>query len=240
MKVRFSTVIRSLVGLQILLMATGCATKLRTPLNRMISPESVGGAMNPEFELSSQVQQEGKVDINASEPFPLKFSDQRAMGYYGALSLAESVDVFWNHTASAPSIVGLKWQFIGGSLRQAGAGNSMAITAGFGGNEHEIDDSPKVEFESSGTDFSLIHGYWFTPNLQVFETLALSKYTFEGKVAGRGDFKDEGTMMTAAGGAAFVLRPYRLKVEVAYTQADWSESGKENYLSWAFGLGAFF
>ena len=46
--------------------------------------------------------------------------------------------------------------------------------------------------------------------------------------------------MTVAGGTALVFRPYKLKFETAYTQADWSESGKKTYLSFAFALGLFF
>lgn len=221
-------------------LATGCATKLRTPLNRMMTPETVGGALNPEFELSSQNQLEGKVDISTAEPYSLQLAEQRSMGYYAALALLESVDVYWNHTASAASVTGLKWQFMGGSLKQAGAGNSMAIAAGFGGNEHEIEASPKVEFESSAAEVSLLHGYWFTPNIQFFDSFTYAKYTLEGKVSGSGDFYDEATYMTAAGGFLFAVRPYKLKLEMAYTQADWSESGSKSYLSWAMGLGLFF
>jgi len=225
-----------------LICLTGCATKIRVPLNRMVSPETVGGAMNSEFELSSQQQLEGKVNVSGPAPYPLEFTSATAMGYFAALSLLESVDITWQHTASAPSLVGLKWQFMGGSLQQAGAGNSMAITAAFGGNEHEIDGNPKVEFEAAGTDFALIHGYWLTPNWQVFETLGYASYSYKGELSGStsGDFSDDGKLLTLAGGTALVMRPLKLKLEMAYTQADWSESGKETYLSFAFGLGLFF
>jgi hypothetical protein len=212
------------------------------PLNRMMTPETVGGAMNTEFELSSQQQLEGKVDVSQSEPYPFDFSSQAAMGYYAALSLLDSIDITWSHTASAPSLVGFKWQFMGGSLQQAGAGNSMAISAAFGGNEHEIDGNPKVEFKAAATDFAVLHGYWLTPYWQIFESIGYARYSYTGELTGStsGDFGEDGTLMNAAAGTAFVFRPYKLKFEAAYTQADWSESGKKTYLAFAFGLGLFF
>jgi hypothetical protein len=225
-----------------LICLSSCATKLRVPLNRMMSPETVGGAMNTEFELSSKQQVEGKVDVSQAEPYPLRFTSQAAMGYFAALSLLDSVDITWTHTASAPSLLGFKWQFMGGSLQQAGAGNSMAISAAFGGNEHEIDGNPKVEFETAATDVALIHGYWLTPNWQIFETLGYASYSYKGELSGStsGEFGEDGTLLTVAGGTALVFRPYKLKFEAAYTQADWSEAGNKTYLSFAFGLGLFF
>ncbi len=225
-----------------LLCLVGCATKLRTPLNRMVSPETVGGSMSPEFELSQQQQLNGTVDTSGSEPYDLDFTTKQATGFYGALSLTEVLDVTWQHTASAVSLVGLKWQFLGGSLKQAGAGHSMAVMAAFGGNEHEIDGDTQIKFNTSASDFSLIHGYWFTPFWQVFETLGYSRYGISGKLSGddSGDFSDEAKHLTLAGGTALLFKPYRLKLEIAYTEADWSESGKDTYLSWAFGVAAFF
>jgi hypothetical protein len=208
----------------------------------MMAPETIGGEMNPEFELSMQQQLDGKVDVSSAEPYPIDFKPRSAMGYMAGLSLFDSVDFTWQHTASAPSMFGFKWQFMGNSLAQATAGHSMAIAGAFGGNEHEIDGDPKVEFTSSATEVSLIHGYWFTAFWQIYESVTLANYRYEGELSGSasGDFTDKGKLLTGAIGTSLFAKPYRLKGEVAYTQADWSGSGKDSYLSFALGLGFVF
>lgn len=217
----------------------GCATKFRFPLNRMISPESVGGAYNGEMELGQQGQIEGKVDVTQTSPYPLKFEQRSSFSFFGAMSLFDSVDFFWNHTASAPSLVGGRWQFLGNSQQAGGSGHSMALTAAFGGNEHEIDSSPDVEFKIGATDFSLIHGYWFNSAWQIFESLAYSAYTVSGDLSGSvvGKIDDNAKQMTAAIGTALIFKPGKLKLEASYSKLEWSESESDSYLSYALTLG---
>ena len=220
-------------------MATGCATKLRFPTNRMISPESVGGAFNGEMELGQQGQVEGKVDVSQTSPYPMKFEQRTGMSFFGAMSLIENFDFYWNHTASAPSLIGGRWQFIGGSQLAGGSGHSLAATGAFGGNEHEIEGPTDVEFKIGATDFSLIHGYWFNSVWQIFETIAYSSYTVTGELSGDnvGTIKDKGRQLTGAVGTALVFKPGKLKLEAAYSKLDWSNSKDDSYLSYALTLG---
>lgn len=229
-----------LVGL---LALTSCATRFRVPLNRFDAPETLGGVMNAEFEFSQQSQLDGTVDLGESEPYPVDFTERSSNGYQAALSVAESVDLTWKHTSDGPSMLGVKWQFMGASLGAPGAGQSMSITAAFGGNSHEIEGNPTVEFDLAATDIALLHSLWFTPAFQVYESLSYSSYNFEGKVSGGlspGNFADEGKLITLAAGLGFVMRPIDIKLEMAYTKADWSGSGSGNYLSWGFALGLFY
>ncbi|MBY0516702.1 MAG: hypothetical protein K2P81_07335, partial [Bacteriovoracaceae bacterium] len=225
-----------------LICLAGCATKLRAPINRMVSPETVGGAFNTELELSSLNQVEGKVDVSQSTPYPIQFSPVSSMGYFAALSMADSFDITWQHTASAPSMLGIKWQFLGGSLQSAGAGHSMALTAAIGGNEHEIDGNPKITFKVGATDYALIHGFWLAPFWQIFESVGYSHYTYDGELSGSpsGDFSESGKLLSLAAGTAILFKPFRIKTEISSVQADWSGMGKKSYLSWAFGLAYFF
>lgn len=227
------------IYLGFLLTLASCATKFRFPLNRMISPESVGGAFNGEFELGQQGQAEGKIDVSQASPYPMKFNQRMGTSFFGALSLIESFDFYWNHTASAPSLIGGRWQFIGNSQLAGGSGHSMAITGAVGGNEHEIDGNPKVEFKVGATDFSLIHGYWFTANWQIFESLGYSTYSVEADLSGSpsGRVDDEAKQLTAAIGTALVFKPGKIKIEAAYTKLDWSSSGNDTFISYALALG---
>jgi len=198
--------------------------------------------MNPEFELGQQGQASSKIDTSGSSPYPLNTSQQRASSYFFGLSIFESLDFTWNHTASAASMVGFRWQFLGNSLRSAGSGHSMAMTASFGGNEHEVEGSPKIDFEVSAYDLSLIHGYWFTSWWQIFEAIGYSSYSIEGELSGTpsGKISDTNKQLTGAIGTALVMAPFKLKTELAYSQLDWSDSKDKNFLSWAVSLGFFF
>jgi len=231
--------LRRVLLVLVLIVLGGCATKFRFPLNRMITPESVGGAFNSEFDIGKVGQAEGKVDISSSSPFPINTEQVDGMSYFGALSFTESIDFYWNHTADAPSIVGGRYQFLGGSQQAGGAGHSMAVTLGFGGNEHESEDSPKVEFAISASDLSLVHGYWFTPFWQIFETLAYTTYGVEGKIggAGGGKIQERLKQTTAAVGTALVFKPMKVKFEASYSQLDWSDSKDRTYVSYAMALG---
>lgn len=236
------TFLRSLWAMILLMFSLSCATKFRHPLNRMVTPETVGGAMNSELMIYQLGQGDGKVDITKPEPYPLRFSETTSLGYYGALSLLDSLDITWQHTASAPSMLGFKWQLLGGSLQQAGTGQSLALTTAFGGNEHEVDGRTRLNFEVAATDFALIHGFWLTPNWQIYESLGYSNFNFDGTLSGTssGNFKDSGTVLMGSVGTAFVMKPFKLQVEGSYTKADWEGQGEVDSFSFAAGLGFIF
>lgn len=222
-----------------LFFVSSCATKFRFPTNRMISPESVGGAFNGEMELGQQGQIEGKVDVSQSSPYPLKFDQRTGTSFFGALSLIDNLDFFWNHTASAPSMVGARVQAFGNSQQSDGAGHSLAFTGALGGNEHEIEGPTDVEFKIAATDFSVIHGYWFTPFWQIFETIAYSSYAVTGDLRGAntGTIDDKAKQMTGAIGTALIFKPGKIKFEAAYSELDWSESKDRTFVSYALTIG---
>ncbi len=236
------TFLGSLFSLTFLVFITSCATKFRHPLNRMVLPQTVGGAMNTEFTIYQLTQGDGKIDISKPQPYPLRFSATSSLGYYGALSILDSLDLTWQHTASAPSMLGFKWQFFGSNLQQAGAGQTLALTAAFGGNEHEVDGNPKVNFNVGASDFALIHGFWLTPSWQIYESIGYSAFSFEGKLSGNssGSFRDSGNTLMGSIGSAFILKPLKLQVEGSYTKSDWEGQGEVENVSLAAGLGFIF
>lgn len=208
----------------------------------MVMPQTVGGAMNSEFMVYQLSQGDGKIDISKPQPYPLKFSSTSSLGYYGAFSLVDSFDLTWHHTASAPSMLGFKWQFFGTNLQQTGAGQTLALTAAFGGNEHEVDGNPRVNFNVGASDFALLHGFWITPSWQIYESVGYSSFNFEGKLTGNtsGSFKESGTVLMGSVGSAFVMKPFKLQVEGSYSKSDWEGQGEVENVSLAAGLGFIF
>ena len=242
MKIRLDLSANILILSTLLVLSVSCATKFRQPLNRMVMPQTVGGSMNTELMIYQLQQSDGKIDISQSQPYPLKFSTTNSLGYYGALSLLDSLDITWQHSASAPSMLGLKWQFFGTNLQQAGAGQSLALTIAFGGNEHEVDGATKINFEVAATDVALIHGFWLTPNWQIYDSIGYSSYRFDGVLSGNssGQLKDSGTVIMGSLGTAFVMNPFKLQLEGSYTKADWEGQGEIENLSLGVGLGFTF
>lgn len=205
-------------------------------------PQTVGGAMNSELMVYQLSQGDGKINISKPEPYPFRFSSTSSLGYYGAFSLLDNLDLTWNHTASAPSMFGIKWQFFGTNLQQTGAGQTLALTAAFGGNEHEVDGDTRVNFNVGASDFALLHGFWITPSWQIYESVGYSSFSFEGKLTGNttGSFKESGTVLMGSVGSAFVMKPFKLQVEGSYTKSDWEGQGEVENLSLAAGLGFIF
>jgi hypothetical protein len=208
----------------------------------MVMPQTVGGTMNSEFMVYQLSQGNGKIDVSKPQPYPLKFSSTSSLGYYGAFSILDSLDLTWQHTASAPSMFGFKWQFFGTNLQQAGAGQTLALTAAFGGNEHEVDGNPRLNFNVGASDFALLHGFWITPSWQIYESIGYSSFNFEGNLAGNtsGSFKESGTVLMGSVGSAFLMNPFKLQVEGSYSKSDWESQGEVENVSLAMGLGFIF
>lgn len=227
------------VFLLLCLLFSGCATKFRYPLNRMMTPETVGGNFNTEVEVGKQGVSEGKVDTSGSSPYPLKFSQGSATSYFAAMSFVDSVDFYWNYVVDSPGMFGAKWQFMGTSQQTGGTGHSMALTMGFGGNKHEIDGDTKIDMRVGAFDVAILHGFWFTSFWQVFDSLGVSRYNANGTLSGStsGKVNDSARQVTLAVGSALVFRPVELKVEWAYSKVDWSDSGSKTYSSIALALG---
>jgi hypothetical protein len=209
----------------------------------MLTPDTRGGIFQTELMLHQHSQTEGKINVLGPRPYVMESAATSGMGYYGAFSMMDSLDLYWHHSASAPSMLGFKWQFLGNSLQAQGSGHSMAIAAAAGANEHELDGTPTIAFKVGAVDATLLHGYWLTPNWQIYESLGYSRHSFDGdvkKIFLAGPFSDVAVFYMASVGSQLVIKPFRLQLEVTYTQATWRGEGKVNYLGWGLGLGYLF
>ena len=177
---RFS--VSPLFILCLLFISTGCATKYVLPGNRFISPESVGGNFKVQAELQQTSAKLASIDVTGgSTNNKLIYSDKHRMGYFFGTSLMEQVDFIWYQTGGSVSFLGGRFQIMGGSKASKATGHKIAVTAALGGNEHEIDSGdPKIEFKMAGQDFSVIHGYRFSENFLLYDSLSFTKINFDG------------------------------------------------------------
>jgi hypothetical protein len=229
-----------------LIFLVGCATKIRTPLNRLMSAESVGGSLNTEVQFGKTQSAQGRFDVSDSAPYPIDVSSTETRQYFTALSLLPSLDVFWNYHTNSNSLFGFRYQFIGNPQTANPTGYNLAATIALGNNEHETESDPKLNFELGGRDFSVIHSFWPWTFLGFYNSLFLSKYELTGDLSSSNDptldadFNNRLTQIGTNLGAQFKLFNFNFKVEYCYSRLKWSESSAKNFSSLGMALGATF
>ena len=236
----------SIVLLLFFFFISSCATKVRTPLNRMVSPESIGGSMNSEIQIAKTSSVQGRFDVSEDQPYPIQQNVASASSYWLGVSLLESMDFFWWHTSSTPSLFGLRYQIFGSPQLQNPQGHSLAITAALGGNEHETNSNPKLTMEIAARDFSMIYGLWILPYLQANTSIFYSSFDLSGKLKSSSDptlnsnldYTNKQIGMTL--GLTLRWSAFNFKTEYAYTQSKWSDSSSKTFSSLGFGVGILF
>lgn len=236
---------QNLFILILLFLSTSCATKYVIPGNRFISPESVGGVLRVQAELqqnSSKIAAINVTDGNTNNR--LQYNDKMRTGYFFGTSIMEQIDFIWYQTASSVSFLGARIQLLGGSKASKATGHKLAITAAAGGNEHEIDSSdPKIEFEMGGQDYSIIHGYRFSENILIFETLSATNISFDGKLSSsnptfnglRVDYKTK--LYGAFIGAEFSYFALMMKLEAGYQIIQSTHTPERDGIRLGYALG---
>lgn len=169
-----------LVLLGILFLFTGCATKYMLPGNRFLTPESQGEAFRGQFEVQKTTGNELSIDTtNSRIDEGVLYSEVSRTGFLFSNSLFNQFDLFWSHTAGANSMLGAKFQFMGGSRLSKSLGHKLAIAAAIGGNEHETDDGV-VEFTLGGQEYLLLYGYRFMEEVMAYSSVSQASYNFDG------------------------------------------------------------
>lgn len=203
---------------------TGCATKYIVPGNRFITPETQGGAFRGqiEFQQTSANQLTANVE-NGTVDEGVLYTEISRSGFLFSNSFFEKFDLLWSHTGSANSMLGGKFQIIGGSRTANAAGHKLSFGALFGGNEHETEDE-SVEFELSGRELILLYGYRITENVLPYTSFSYASYDFMGKIKSKDaalnglEPKYVTDVKTLSGGLEFSLEAFFAKLEGSYQQ----------------------
>ncbi len=210
----------------ILFLASGCATKYMLPGNRFLTPESQGEAFRGQVEVQKTSGNEVSIDTrdNSIEDGVL-YSDVSRTGFLFSNSLFNQFDLFWSHTAGANSMLGGKFQFMGGSRVENSIGHKLAIAAAIGSNEHETDDGV-VEFTLGGQEYLVLYGYRFLEEVMAYSSLSQANYNFEGKITSsnaalNGKRPNINTkIISLSGGLEASVNPVFAKLEFTYQSID--------------------
>ncbi len=160
----------------------GCATRYLIPGNRYLTPESQGEAFRGQAEFQKTTANQLSIDTregNIDEG--VLYEDISRSGFLFSNSLFDQLDLFWSHVSSGNSMLGGKFQFMGGSRHSNSTGHKMAIAAAFGRNEHETEDGV-VEFNLGGQEFLFLYGYRFMESVMTYGSISQAAYQFDGRI----------------------------------------------------------
>lgn len=227
-----------------MLLQVGCATQYILPTNRFMTPESQGGMFNSQFEIQQTTGHQLTADLSQST---VNDGVTNALisrtGYLFSTSIFDQIDLFWNHTGAANSMIGAKFQFMGSSRTGKGAGHKMALSAAIGGNEHQIEGSTQVRYELKGNEFQFLYGYRFNEIVLLYSNLSYSTYSFSGKVTSSDSTIDglrpkyESTVYAGYAGMQLDLGPLFGKLECGYQQLKTTDTKDVTNFTYGYSVG---
>lgn len=166
------------------MLISSCAQRIKVPINRFLNPEAIGGGFQVEYQdtgLSSAI-----LDFsNNSTSNPLAVGTVRNESLFAAIGLSKDVDLFTKIHKESSSILGLKVQVMGAPFKAAVIGHSISFSLGGGSERDTFNSDFEITLKSDITDYSIIHGYRFSPTFLIYDGISLSNYSF------RGTIKDE-------------------------------------------------
>lgn len=226
-----------------LLFLTSCATKYVVPGNRFITPESQGEALRGQFEFQQTNANQLTIDTsNATVDEGVLYSDISRSGFLLSNSLFDQFDLFWSHIGSANSMLGGKFQFIGGSRVSSAVGHKMSVGMAFGNNEHESEDE-SVEFELGGKEYLLLYGYRFSPNVLTYTSFSHATYHFSGDIRSTtpglngADPDFETVIQSFSGGLELTYLAAFGKLELTYQQLKTTDTQEKTRIIFGYSIG---
>jgi hypothetical protein len=220
-----------------------CATKYVVPGNRFITPESQGDAFRGQAELQGTRGNQLRIDTsNGTVDDGVTYETISRSGFLVSNSLFDQLDIFWSHLGGGNSMLGGKFQFLGGSRASAGAGHKMSVALAFGQNEHE-DDDEDIKFQLGGREFLLLYGYRFTPMVMPYTSFSYATYDFSGEISGsspvsgeKPEFKTK--VLSLNGGVELSFNSFFTKLEGTYQKLKTTDTKDKNnfIIGYSFGL----
>lgn len=229
--------------LPLIFLLTSCATKYIVPGNRFMTPETNGGMFKGQVELQQATANQLTINTaNNRVDEGVLYQTVSRTGFMYATSFFDNFDLFWSHVGGGNSLLGAKFQIIGDPKAQKSQGHRLSLSAGFGGNEHETDDSA-VEFKLEGSEFGLLYGYRLNEMVLPYLSLFKSKYTFTGKInGGRAELRGlqpriDTNILALNGGLEFTVKSIVAKVEGSYQQLESTDTKERTQLIFGWTVG---
>jgi hypothetical protein len=157
-----------ILSLASLIFLCGCASNFYIPSNRFLIPESSGELLSGEFRAGAIGVAEVQVadDMTLANPNTTpQLTKNTTLGFGLDLGFTERFGIYIDGATNAPSVIGVKYQFMGDPLAVSEKGNkSLALAVGvMNGSQSEATSVNSVngntKFDFSGWESVLLVGY---------------------------------------------------------------------------------
>lgn len=222
---------------------SSCAQRLKVPINRMMSPETIGKGL--EVELDQMGFTFGILDFsNGDTDNPLLMTTVTERSLHTGIGLVDKMDFFMEVPKESAGRAGVKIQLIGTPEKARATGHKLAMTLATGNANDTYELDYVIKIKSNLQDFSLIYGYRFQEYLLAYQGVYITNYEFDGKISNptglnssRIYYSAYHTMGTNLG---LVLGPpgLKLKLELAAQSIQWSNTEKQLFYSFGYAFTA--
>lgn len=225
----------------ILFILVGCAQRLKVPINRMMSPETIG--IGAEVEYRQINLSEGSLDFTNSETnnsLILGTVTNRAMNI--AFGAVENADFFVTVHQESSSLVGLKIQLLGSDNKSRGSGHKISATLALGNERDTYDGEYKIKLKSNVSDYSLIYGYRSSSFVLFYSGISLSQYNFEGTLNSNSGLNNNkilyqaNNVMGLSIGMEIGSSAFKFKTEFAGQKITWTNTEEKTFYGLALAL----
>jgi len=174
---------RFLLRLTPIFLAIGCSSNYVLPDHPMLTPEVSGKTFGLGGEVESFKASKAAIDVsNGHADNPLSYQQVSNLTYLPSVGLFSPIDVFASFEQDSIPLFGLKIQLFGSNASHPHAGHRLAISAAYGVSANEMDGNVKLDSHSNAKDFSLIHGYRFSPGFLLYDYVSYTQYHFDATV----------------------------------------------------------
>lgn len=222
-----------------------CSQRIKVPINRMVSPEAIGGGADIEYRQTGL--SEGRLDFSNNDtdnPLLMGVVTNRATNL--AFGAVENVDFFVTVHQESSSLLGMKIQLVGSDNKKRSEGHKLAATFGMGAERDSYGGEYEISLKSDVTDYALIYGYRTSSVVMFYTGVSLSNYSFQGSISGSTGLNSDEISYSAQniigwnGGMELGSPSFKLKVEFATQNIEWTNTEKKLFYSMGLALTATF
>jgi len=229
---------RNFILLFLSFLLSGCASRFILPSQRFLSPETQGGGFKTSIELHKTTAHEAKLAGGDNGIEGVSYQDISRSGYQFSSGVFDQFDLVWSHIASGNSLIGGKYQAIGGD--RGGNGTKLSFAYLVGGNTHES-DKKDIEFTLNAQEFWGLYGLRINQFFMPYASLGYGKYNYRAKVK-KGFFSGERPRIRSdiyflMAGGEFNIQGFIFKIETGLQVLETSKTNDKWAYSTGFSLG---
>ena len=224
----------------------GCAQRIKVPISRMVSPETIGKGI--EIEYRQVGVSEGQLDFTSGDtdnPLLMTTVSNRSMNMgFGPI---ENADFFISIHQESCSLLGLKMMLVGDDATKRGSGHKLAVTLAMGAERDTYAGEYEIKLKPDVKDYALIYGHRLNSVVLFYTGISLSNYDFSGTILGASEVLKSHIVDYSAqnilgwnGGVELGSSSFKFKVELAAQKIAWTNTEEKQFYSGGLSLTAAF